>query len=108
MLILKTSQTDFKDSGYIFPLAVAIVLSGQYEDDVDNSEEIVYTGQGGHDLLGNKRQIKDQVMKSGNLALKVCPSNYDLYSCNSFLLFHIYLLFVLLCNMEDTLALIGN
>lgn len=63
-------KKDFKDSGYIFPLAVAIVLSGQYEDDVDNSEEIVYTGQGGHDLLGNKRQIKDQVMKSGNLALK--------------------------------------
>ncbi|GMN49368.1 hypothetical protein TIFTF001_018536 [Ficus carica] len=63
-------KKDFKDSGYIFPLAVAIVLSGQYEDDVDNSEEIVYTGQGGQDLLGNKRQIKDQVMKSGNLALK--------------------------------------
>lgn len=48
------------------------MLSGQYEDDVDNSEEIVYTGQGGNDLLGNKRQIKDQVMSRGNLALKVC------------------------------------
>ncbi|EXB81203.1 Histone-lysine N-methyltransferase, H3 lysine-9 specific SUVH4 [Morus notabilis] len=60
----------YKDSGYVFPVGVAIVLSGQYEDDVDNSDEIVYTGQGGHDLLGNKRQIKDQVMKRGNLALK--------------------------------------
>lgn len=58
--------------GYAFPLAVAIVLSGQYEDDEDNSEDVVYTGQGGHDLLGNKRQVKDQVMARGNLALKVC------------------------------------
>lgn len=56
--------------GYAFPLAVAIVLSGQYEDDEDNSEDVVYTGQGGHDLLGNKRQVKDQVMARGNLALK--------------------------------------
>ncbi|XP_035539901.1 histone-lysine N-methyltransferase, H3 lysine-9 specific SUVH4-like isoform X2 [Juglans regia] len=55
---------------FTLPLAVSIVLSGQYEDDVDNSEEVVYTGQGGNDLLGNKRQIKDQVMCRGNLALK--------------------------------------
>ncbi|XP_057949792.1 histone-lysine N-methyltransferase, H3 lysine-9 specific SUVH4-like [Malania oleifera] len=57
-------------SGYTFPLAVAIVLSGQYEDDLDNSEDVVYTGQGGNDLLGNKHQIRDQVMRRGNLALK--------------------------------------
>ncbi|XP_042502626.1 histone-lysine N-methyltransferase, H3 lysine-9 specific SUVH4 isoform X2 [Macadamia integrifolia] len=57
-------------SGYTFPLAVAIVLSGQYEDDVDNSEDVVYTGQGGNNLLGNKRQNQDQVMIRGNLALK--------------------------------------
>lgn len=61
------------------PLAVSIVLSGQYEDDVDNSEEVVYTGQGGNDLLGNKRQIKDQVMCRGNLALKVCNMKIQLY-----------------------------
>ncbi|KAH9329211.1 hypothetical protein KI387_001319 [Taxus chinensis] len=61
-------------TGYRFPLAVAIVLSGQYEDDVDNAESVVYTGQGGHDLLGNKHQIKDQVMLRGNLALKNCIS----------------------------------
>lgn len=54
------------------PLAVSIVISGQYEDDQDNYEEVVYTGQGGNDLLGNKRQIKDQVMERGNLGLKVC------------------------------------
>lgn len=56
------------------------MLSGQYEDDVDNSDEIVYTGQGGNDLLGNKRQIKDQVMHLGNLALKVRHLDYGSYS----------------------------
>ena len=50
------------------------MLSGAYEDDVDNSEDVIYTGQGGNDLLGNKRQIADQVLKRGNLALKVKPS----------------------------------
>ncbi|KAG2709923.1 hypothetical protein I3843_04G001400 [Carya illinoinensis] len=55
-----------------FPLAVAIVLSGMYEDDLDNAEDVVYTGQGGHDLTGNKRQIQDQKMERGNLALKNC------------------------------------
>ncbi|OAY64701.1 Histone-lysine N-methyltransferase, H3 lysine-9 specific SUVH4 [Ananas comosus] len=51
-------------------LATCVVLSGMYEDDLDNCEEIVYTGQGGHDLLGNKKQIGDQKMERGNLALK--------------------------------------
>ena len=69
-----------KYKGYTLPIAVAIVLSGQYEDDVDNSDEIVYTGQGGNDLLGNKRQIKDQVMHLGNLALKVRHLDYGSYS----------------------------
>uniref|UniRef100_A0A7N0UPE8 Uncharacterized protein n=1 Tax=Kalanchoe fedtschenkoi TaxID=63787 RepID=A0A7N0UPE8_KALFE len=57
-------------NNYTFPLAVAIVISGQYEDDVDNCEEVVYTGQGGNNLLGNKRQVKDQDLTRGNLALK--------------------------------------
>lgn len=55
---------------YEFPIATSIVLSGIYEDDLDNSEDVVYTGQGGNDLLGNKHQISDQVMLRGNLALK--------------------------------------
>ncbi|KAK4483251.1 hypothetical protein RD792_010435 [Penstemon davidsonii] len=59
-------------NGYKFPITVSIVLSGQYEDDLDNCEDIVYTGQGGNNLLGNKRQIKDQVMSRGNLGLKNC------------------------------------
>ncbi|XP_076895920.1 histone-lysine N-methyltransferase, H3 lysine-9 specific SUVH4-like [Bidens hawaiensis] len=57
---------------YKLPLTVAIVMSGQYEDDLDNSEDVVYTGQGGNNLLGDKRQISDQVMKRGNLGLKNC------------------------------------
>lgn len=56
---------------YSFPLAVGIVLSGMYEDDLDNADEIVYTGQGGHNLIGDKRQIRDQKLERGNLALKV-------------------------------------
>ncbi|XP_022928431.1 histone-lysine N-methyltransferase, H3 lysine-9 specific SUVH4-like isoform X2 [Cucurbita moschata] len=59
-------------SNYSFPVAVSIVLSGMYEDDLDNAEDVVYTGQGGQDLTGNKRQIRDQVMERGNLALKNC------------------------------------
>ncbi|KAI9382504.1 hypothetical protein POPTR_014G143900v4 [Populus trichocarpa] len=57
---------------YMFPLAVAIVISGMYEDDLDNAEDVIYTGQGGHDLTGNKRQIRDQKLERGNLALKNC------------------------------------
>lgn len=60
---------------YTFPLAVAIVLSGMYEDDLDNADNIVYTGQGGQNLTGNKRQIGDQKLERGNLALKVCNYN---------------------------------
>ncbi|KAM1058335.1 hypothetical protein ACFX13_023559 [Malus domestica] len=59
-------------SSYTFPLAVAIVISGMYEDDLDNAEDVVYTGQGGHNLSGDKRQIRDQVLERGNLALKNC------------------------------------
>lgn len=62
-------------SNYTFPLAVAIVISGMYEDDLDNAEDVVYTGQGGHNLTGDKRQIQDQVLERGNLALKVCSQS---------------------------------
>lgn len=31
------------------------MLSGGYEDDVDNGDEFLYTGSGGRDLSGNKR-----------------------------------------------------
>ncbi|KAI3717591.1 hypothetical protein L1987_69307 [Smallanthus sonchifolius] len=65
-----SSQREYPQ--YTLPITVAIVLSGQYEDDLDNSEDVVYTGQGGNNLLGDKRQIRDQVMARGNLGLKNC------------------------------------
>lgn len=52
--------------------AYSIVLSGGYEDDVDNGEEFYYTGSGGRDLSGNKRtseQSCDQTLTRMNLAL---------------------------------------
>ncbi|GJU69195.1 histone-lysine N-methyltransferase, H3 lysine-9 specific SUVH4 isoform X1 [Tanacetum coccineum] len=55
---------------YELPISVAIVMSGMYEDDVDKCVDVVYTGQGGNDLLGNKRQIGNQKMVRGNLGLK--------------------------------------
>ncbi|KAK7368221.1 hypothetical protein VNO80_10245 [Phaseolus coccineus] len=65
-------QSYAKAYNYEFPVAVAIVLSGMYEDDLDNAEDVVYTGQGGHNLTGDKRQIRDQKLERGNLALKNC------------------------------------
>lgn len=62
-------KTKFSDMD--LPLAISIVMSGGYEDDVDNSEDVVYTGQGGNDLLSSRKQIKDQKLDKGNLALKV-------------------------------------
>ncbi|TKY62973.1 Histone-lysine N-methyltransferase, H3 lysine-9 specific SUVH4 [Spatholobus suberectus] len=61
-----------KAYSYELPVSVAIVLSGMYEDDLDNAEDVVYTGQGGHNLTGDKRQIRDQKLERGNLALKNC------------------------------------
>jgi len=52
------------------PVAVAIVMSGGYEDDVDKLEEMIYTGQGGNNMKGNQRQYRDQRMEKSNLALK--------------------------------------
>lgn len=47
----------------------AIVLSGGYEDDVDDGDEIIYTGAGGNDA-SSKKQVKDQSWKnSGNAGL---------------------------------------
>ena len=46
--------------------AESIVLSGGYEDDKDLGDVIIYTGQGGQE---NGRQVADQELKLGNLAL---------------------------------------
>lgn len=50
--------------------ADSIVLSGGYEDDHDEGDVIVYTGQGGRDL-NSKKQIADQELTEGNLALAI-------------------------------------
>lgn len=52
--------------------AYSIVLSGGYEDDVDNGDEFLYTGSGGRDLSGNKRtadQSSNQTLTRLNKAL---------------------------------------
>jgi putative restriction endonuclease len=48
--------------------AVSIVLSGGYEDDIDDGDEIIYTGKGGQDPK-TKKQVADQEMKEQNEAL---------------------------------------
>ena len=70
-------------SGYTLLLTIAIVLSGQYKDDLDNCDDIVYTSQGGNNLLSNKRQVRDQGMLHGNLVLKVCIYKFLLFGCFS-------------------------
>lgn len=61
--------------------AYSIVLSGGYEDDVDNGEEFYYTGSGGRDLSGNKResaQSSDQKLTGHNKALaSSCNAKLD-------------------------------
>ena len=46
----------------------SIVLSGGYVDDEDHGDVIIYTGEGGRDPA-TSRQIADQTMTRGNLAL---------------------------------------
>lgn len=49
--------------------ASAIVLSGGYEDDEDNGDEIIYTGAGGNDA-NTGRQVEDQSWENrGNAGL---------------------------------------
>lgn len=54
--------------------AHSIVLSGGYEDDLDNGDEIVYTGHGGRDQETNK-QIADQNFSRWNRALAYSSLN---------------------------------
>ena len=55
-------------SGSSKEAADAIVLSGGYEDDQDYDDLIIYTGEGGNDPK-TKKQVADQPMTGGNLAL---------------------------------------
>lgn len=50
--------------------ADSIVVSGGYIDDEDFGDRIIYTGHGGNDPQ-TRRQIADQLLERGNLALAV-------------------------------------
>jgi putative restriction endonuclease len=50
--------------------AYSIVLSGGYEDDIDDLNYILYTGQGGQDAPGGK-QVADQEFTKGNRGLQL-------------------------------------
>jgi putative restriction endonuclease len=47
------------------------VLYGGYEDDEDYGDVIVYTGHGGQNQTSRKKQIADQKLTQGNLALAI-------------------------------------
>ncbi|KAL1213432.1 Histone-lysine N-methyltransferase, H3 lysine-9 specific SUVH6 [Cardamine amara subsp. amara] len=55
-------------------LATSIVASGGYDDELDNSDILTYTGQGGNIVQAKKKgeelkEPEDQKLKQGNLAL---------------------------------------
>ncbi|GMH28830.1 hypothetical protein Nepgr_030673 [Nepenthes gracilis] len=50
-------------------IATSIVASGGYANDVDSSDVLIYTGQGGN-ATGGDKQPEDQKLERGNLALK--------------------------------------
>tara|TARA_B100000900_G_C20510482_1_gene687765 strand:+ start:83 stop:1237 length:1155 start_codon:yes stop_codon:yes gene_type:complete len=54
----------------------SIVISGGYEDDIDNLDYILYTGQGGQDAPGGK-QVADQEFTRGNKGL-LLSKDYNL------------------------------
>jgi len=52
------------------PVATSIISSGGYEDDEDDGETLIYTGQGGNNYKTDRRQTDDQKLERGNLALE--------------------------------------
>jgi euchromatic histone-lysine N-methyltransferase len=52
------------------PVAISIVASGGYPDELPSSDELIYTGSGGKAI--GKKEAEDQELKRGNLALKNC------------------------------------
>jgi [histone H3]-lysine9 N-trimethyltransferase EHMT len=51
-------------------VAISIVASGGYPDELSSSDELIYTGSGG--MANSKKDAKDQNLKRGNLGLKNC------------------------------------
>ncbi|CAA0838538.1 Histone-lysine N-methyltransferase- H3 lysine-9 specific SUVH5 [Striga hermonthica] len=52
------------------PVAVSIVSSGSYSDDLENADVLIYSGQGGNVVGKQRQQPQDQKLVRGNLALK--------------------------------------
>ncbi|XP_010540062.1 PREDICTED: histone-lysine N-methyltransferase, H3 lysine-9 specific SUVH3-like [Tarenaya hassleriana] len=50
------------------PLATSIVSSGHYDDDAEDPDSLIYSGQGGN--ADKNRQASDQKLERGNLALE--------------------------------------
>ncbi|XP_021765788.1 histone-lysine N-methyltransferase, H3 lysine-9 specific SUVH6-like [Chenopodium quinoa] len=50
-------------------VAISVVASGRYDNVVDNSDVLIYVGQGGN-IAGGCKQLEDQKLLGGNLALK--------------------------------------
>ncbi|KAK9741238.1 hypothetical protein RND81_03G091500 [Saponaria officinalis] len=62
-----------KDESGEEPLAVGIVSSGGYDDNVEDQDVLIYTGQGGGNYSGKGKQpgeASDQKLERGNLALE--------------------------------------
>ncbi|XP_061353097.1 histone-lysine N-methyltransferase, H3 lysine-9 specific SUVH1-like [Gastrolobium bilobum] len=51
-------------------VAISIVSSGEYDDDAEDNDVIIYTGQGGNSSFNKKdKVVMDQKLHRGNLAL---------------------------------------
>lgn len=58
----------FEKDGTI--LATSIVSTGRYANFMYSSDILIYSGEGGNPKVCTQLQVKDQVLKNGNLALK--------------------------------------
>ncbi|MED6219243.1 Histone-lysine N-methyltransferase member suvh2 [Stylosanthes scabra] len=50
------------------PIATSVIVSGGYEDDMDEGDVIIYSGHGGQDK--HSKQVFHQKLEGGNLALE--------------------------------------
>ncbi|KAJ1394941.1 hypothetical protein SESBI_33766 [Sesbania bispinosa] len=50
------------------PIATSVIVSGGYEDDLDEGDVIIYSGHGGQDK--HSRQVFHQKLEGGNLAME--------------------------------------
>lgn len=70
----------------LFLGAQSVVLSGGYEDDLDNGEWFLYTGSGGRDLSGNKRTNKVRILmkfclwKKGPVQIQSFDQKFESYN----------------------------